>query len=69
MGLWFSVFPTVETILAQLVAAVLVLGFCFAPRFRKRKPVQDRESPVSNTADQPVDAVDIGVLRPAQSAK
>ena len=26
MGLWFSIFPTVETLLAQLVAALLVLG-------------------------------------------
>lgn len=26
MGLWFSVFPTVETLLAQLMAVVLVLG-------------------------------------------
>ncbi len=26
MGLWFSVFPTVETLLAQTVAALLVLG-------------------------------------------
>jgi high-affinity iron transporter len=26
MGLWFSVFPTVETLSAQLLAAVLVLG-------------------------------------------
>lgn len=26
MGLWFSVFPTVETLIAQLIAAVLVLG-------------------------------------------
>lgn len=26
MGLWFSIFPTVETLVAQLLAAVLVLG-------------------------------------------
>jgi high-affinity iron transporter len=26
MGLWFAVFPTVETLTAQLLAAVLVLG-------------------------------------------
>ena len=26
MGLWFAVFPTVETLTAQMLAAVLVLG-------------------------------------------
>jgi high-affinity iron transporter len=26
MGLWFAVFPTVETLVAQAIAAVLVLG-------------------------------------------
>ena len=35
MGLWFAVFPTVETLVAQLVAAVLVIGSYFtARRFR-----------------------------------
>jgi high-affinity iron transporter len=29
MGLWFSVFPTVETIFAQAVAAALVIGSFF----------------------------------------
>jgi high-affinity iron transporter len=32
MGLWFSVFPTVETLTAQGIAAVLVLGSYFAAR-------------------------------------
>jgi high-affinity iron transporter len=26
MGLWFSIFPTVETLAAQALAALLVLG-------------------------------------------
>jgi len=26
MGLWFSLFPTVETLAAQVIAAMLVLG-------------------------------------------
>src|SRR5215468_4233929 len=31
MGMWFAVFPTVETLIAQLVAAVLVIGsYCAA---------------------------------------
>ena len=36
MGLWFSVFPSVETLTAQIIAAVLVLGSYFAARPRGR---------------------------------
>jgi high-affinity iron transporter len=32
MGLWFSIFPTVETLAAQAAAGVLVLGSYFAAR-------------------------------------
>src|SRR6201993_908190 len=32
MRLWFAVFPTVETLVAQLIAAVLVVGSYFAAR-------------------------------------
>src|SRR5881227_308736 len=32
MGLWFAVFPTVETLVAQLIAAVLVIGSYFDAR-------------------------------------
>jgi high-affinity iron transporter len=32
MQLWFAVFPTVETLLAQLIAAVLVIGSYFAAK-------------------------------------
>ncbi len=32
MGLWFSIFPTVETLTAQAVAAVVVLGSYFVAR-------------------------------------
>lgn len=34
MGLWFSVIPTVETLVAQLLAAVLVIGSYFLARYR-----------------------------------
>jgi high-affinity iron transporter len=34
MGLWFSIFPTVETLAAQAAAGLLVLGSYFAARFR-----------------------------------
>ena len=33
-GLWFSVFPTVETLAAQALAAALVIGSYFAARGR-----------------------------------
>ncbi len=34
MGLWFSIFPTVETLAAQAAAGLLVLGSYFAARLR-----------------------------------
>ncbi len=39
LGLWFSVFPTVETLLAQAIAAALVLGSYFAAS-RRAGPAQ-----------------------------
>jgi high-affinity iron transporter len=39
MGLWFAVFPTVETLTAQSVAAVVVIGSYYgARRLRERTP-------------------------------
>jgi high-affinity iron transporter len=39
MGLWFAIFPNVETIVAQVVAAVLVIGSYFlAEEMRVRRP-------------------------------
>src|SRR5213080_2067991 len=32
MGLWFAVFPTLETLVAQFIAAVLVIGSYYAAR-------------------------------------
>jgi high-affinity iron transporter len=32
MGVWFSVFPTYETLIAQFIAAVLVIGSYYAAR-------------------------------------
>jgi high-affinity iron transporter len=34
MGVWFSVFPTVETLVAQVLAAILVIGSYYAARRR-----------------------------------
>jgi high-affinity iron transporter len=39
MGLWFAVFPTVETLTAQLLAAVLVIGSYFLARQQVNQPV------------------------------
>ena len=38
MGLWFAVFPTVETLGAQLLAALLVIGSYLAARVRTLRP-------------------------------
>jgi high-affinity iron transporter len=39
MGLWFSIFPNVQTILAQLAAAVIVVGSYFvAEELKVRRP-------------------------------
>jgi high-affinity iron transporter len=35
-GLWFAIFPTVETLAAQLLAALLVIGSYFLARFQAR---------------------------------
>jgi high-affinity iron transporter len=37
MGLWFSVFPTVETLAAQAVVAALVVGSYFAAQFQRSR--------------------------------
>ena len=39
-GLWFAVFPTVETVLAQLLAATLVIGSYFAARSTSKRESQ-----------------------------
>jgi high-affinity iron transporter len=39
MGLWFSIFPNVETVVAQVLAAVLVVGSYFlAEELKVRRP-------------------------------
>jgi high-affinity iron transporter len=34
MGLWFAIFPTVETLVSQLLAAVLVIGSYYLARYQ-----------------------------------
>jgi high-affinity iron transporter len=39
MGVWFSVFPTVETLVAQVIAAVAVIGsYLWATKLRSKRP-------------------------------
>ncbi len=39
MGMWFAVFPTYETFIAQALAGVLVVGSYFAARRVRHDPV------------------------------
>jgi high-affinity iron transporter len=42
-GIWFSVFPTVQTLVAQAIAAVLVVGSYFAARYHSAKLREEEE--------------------------
>ncbi|MEO8043370.1 MAG: hypothetical protein ABI674_00560 [Spartobacteria bacterium] len=42
MGLWFAIFPTVETLAAQAIAAAVVIGSYFAAR-RMGTPLANEE--------------------------
>jgi hypothetical protein len=41
IGMWFAVFPTYETLAAQFIAAVLVVGSYYAARHLKTAPAQE----------------------------
>ena len=69
MGLWFSVFPTLETTGAQLLAAILVIGCYFAPRFRPPEMRRDGEPVFQDPPASPMSAFGTSVPQPAQSAK
>jgi high-affinity iron transporter len=55
MSLWFAVFPTYETITAQLLAALLVVGSYYAARRFGAVPLAGTD-PVKETAGLAVDA-------------
>jgi high-affinity iron transporter len=46
MGLWFAVYPTIETLVAQLIAAALVIGSYYAARGRATTPENSAEAGV-----------------------
>ncbi len=56
VGLWFAVFPTVEGIVAQVLAALLVIGSYFAAeRVRVGRPrAREERARVTAVAEQPV---------------
>jgi high-affinity iron transporter len=60
MGTWFSVFPTLETLVAQLLAAILVIGSYFLARHQTvQAPHRRGGSPAHNSESelQPVQAI------------
>jgi high-affinity iron transporter len=42
-GVWFSVFPTVQTLVAQAIAAILVVGSYFAARYQSARLREEEE--------------------------
>jgi high-affinity iron transporter len=54
MGTWFALFPTVETLTAQLLAAAFVIGsYYLAEYLRVRRPRRRGEMPARPTLDAP----------------
>jgi high-affinity iron transporter len=57
-GVWFSIFPNWETVIAQVVAAILVIGSYFMARYqavllpkkRGEKPAVRSDAPPANTS-------------------
>jgi high-affinity iron transporter len=67
MGLWFSIFPTVETLAAQMLAATLVVGSYFLARGKTSPPCQDEtEVILGHAADCPMAATPAGQIKPGQ---
>ena len=69
MGLWFSVFPNVETIAAQAAAAVLVIGSYFlAEELKVRRPRRrgERGATPATAPLQPRRAARVGRLRTSE---
>ena len=55
MGLWFSIFPNVETLGAQAIAAVLVIGsYVLAQEMRVRRPRRQGRAPAVRPSAPPL---------------
>jgi high-affinity iron transporter len=48
VGVWFSIFPTVETLAAQALAATLVIGSYYAARRQSSSPAPGEPAPVAH---------------------
>ena len=67
MGLWLSIFPTVETLTAQSLAAIVVIGSYFLARGKTAPPCQDEtEVILGHAADCPMAAMAVGQEKPNQ---
>jgi high-affinity iron transporter len=67
MGMWFAVFPTVETLVAQLIAAVLVIGSYYAARHLGGAPPQSAE-PVEEAQAEATAAIVESLGSPARAS-
>lgn len=64
LGLWFSIFPNVETVVAQAIAAVFVIGsYVLAEEIRVKRPRRRGQRPAVRASEPPPMP-----LRPAGSA-
>ena len=48
MGVWFAVYPTIETLADQLIAAFLVMGSYYAARRRTNESRNNRAEVTAN---------------------
>jgi high-affinity iron transporter len=56
LGTWFSVFPTVQTLISQLIAAILVIGSYFLARYQTVRGSRRRDGVVAQRPEAvPVD--------------
>ena len=70
MGLWFSVFPTRETLIAQLLAATLVIGSYFLAQRTTTPPCQtEAVTDFGHAADCPLDTLEKGQCKMDQCPK
>ena len=67
MGLWFAIFPTRETLIAQALAAIIVIGSYYLARGKTAPPCQDEtEVILGHAADCPMAAQHMGQTQPNQ---
>ncbi len=51
MGMWFAVFPTTETLIAQLIAAILVIGSYFLARYQTVRGSRRHDGVVAQSSE------------------